>query len=82
MATWRYHDIAWFDGRDAVLATLVALGDNEQVVMQNMMEQAVKLINHTPDEVDKLTGISNRIRFYDQTQVAIQDLYNNYAIVF
>ena len=81
VATWRYHDIAWFDGRDAVLATLVALGDNEQVVMQNMMEQAVKLINHTPDEVDKLTGISNRIRFYDQTQVAIQDLYNNYAIV-
>ena len=46
-----------------------------------MMEQAVKLMNHTPDEVDKLTGISNRIRFYDQTQVAIQDLYNNYAIV-
>lgn len=81
VATWRYHDIAWFDGRDAVLATLVALGDNEQVVMQNMMEQAVKLMDHTPDEVDKLTGISNRIRFYDQTQVAIQDLYNNYAIV-
>lgn len=79
VATWRYHDIAWFDGRDAVLATLVALGDNEQVVMQNMMEQAVKLMDHTPDEVDKLTGISNRIRFYDQTQVAIQDL--NYAIV-
>lgn len=72
VATWRYHDIAWFDGRDAVLATLVALGDNEQ---------AVKLMDHTPDEVDKLTGISNRIRFYDQTQVAIQDLYNNYAIV-
>jgi len=22
VATWRYHDIAWFDGRDAVLATL------------------------------------------------------------
>ena len=57
-----------------MLATLVALGDNEQVVMQNMMEQAVKLMDHTPDEVDKLTGISNRIRFYDQTQVAIQDL--------
>ena len=64
VATWRYSNIAWFDGRDAVLATLVALGDNEQVVMQNMMEQAVKLMNHTTDEVDKLTGLPNRIQFY------------------
>ena len=81
VATWRYSNISWFDGRDAVLATLVALGDNEQVVMQNMMEQAVKLMNHTTDEVDKLTGISNRIQFYDQTQANIQDLYKNFAIV-
>ena len=81
VATWRYSNIAWFDGRDAVLATLVALGDNEQVVMQNMMEQAVKLMNHTTDEVDKLTGLPNRIQFYDQTQAVIQDLYKNFAIV-
>ena len=40
VATWRYHDIAWFDGRDAVLATLVALGDNEHVVMQNLWRVA------------------------------------------
>ena len=81
VATWRYSNIAWFDGRDAELATLVALGDNEQVVMQNMMEQAVKLMNHTTDEVDKLTGLPNRIQFYDQTQAVIQDLYKNFAIV-
>ena len=81
VATWRYSNFAWFDGRDAVLATLVALGDNEQVVMQNMMEQAVKLMNHTTDEVDKLTGLPNRIQFYDQTQAVIQDLYKNFAIV-
>lgn len=81
VVTWRYSNIAWFDGRDAVLATLVALGDNEQVVMQNMMEQAVKLMNHTTDEVDKLTGLPNRIQFYDQTQAVIQDLYKNFAIV-
>ena len=81
VATWRYSNIAWFDGRDAVLATLVALGDNEQVVMQNMMEQAVKLMNHTTDEVDKLTGLPNRIQFYDQAQAVIQDLYKNFAIV-
>lgn len=81
VATWRYSNISWFDGRDAVLATLVALGDNKQVVMQNMMEQAVKLMNHTTDEVDKLTGLPNRIQFYDQTQANIQDLYKNFAIV-
>ena len=81
VATWKYTNIQWFDGRDAVLATLVAIGDKEQAVMNNMMEQAVQMQNHTPDEIDKLTGIPNRIRFYDQTQVAIQDIYKNYAII-
>lgn len=81
VATWKYTNIQWFDGRDVVLATLVAIGDKEQAVMNNMMEQAVQMQNHTPDEIDKLTGIPNRIRFYDQTQVAIQDIYKNYAII-
>lgn len=81
VATWKYTNIQWFDGRDAVLATLVAIGDKEQAIMNNMMEQAVQMQNHTPDEIDKLTGIPNRIRFYDQTQVAIQDIYKNYAII-
>lgn len=81
VATWKYMNIQWFDGRDAVLATLVAIGDKEQAIMNNMMEQAVQIQNHTPDEIDKLTGIPNRIRFYDQTQVAIQDIYKNYAII-
>lgn len=81
VATWRYSDIEWFDGRDAVLATLVAIGDNEQVVMKNMMEQASMLLNHTQDEVDHLTGIANRIRFYDNAQAAIQDMQKDYAIV-
>lgn len=80
-ATWRYSSIEWFDGRDAVLATLAAIGKSEDAVMKNMMEQAIQIMDHTPDEIDKLTGISNRIRFYDHTQVAIQDLYKNYAIV-
>ena len=81
VATWKYTNIQWFDGRDVVLATLVAIGDKEQAIMNNMMEQAVQMQNHTPDEIDKLTGIPNRIRFYDQTQVAIQDIYKNYAII-
>lgn len=81
VATWKYTNIQWFDGRDVVLATLVAIGDKEQAIMNNMMEQAVQIQNHTPDEIDKLTGIPNRIRFYDQTQVAIQDIYKNYAII-
>ena len=81
VARWKYMNIQWFDGRDAVLATLVAIGDKEQAIMNNMMEQAVQIQNHTPDEIDKLTGIPNRIRFYDQTQVAIQDIYKNYAII-
>ena len=81
VATWKYMNIQWFDGRDAVLATLVAIGDKEQAIMNNMMEQAVQIQNHTPDEIDKLTGIPNRIRFYDQIQVAIQDIYKNYAII-
>lgn len=81
VATWKYMNIQWFDGRDAVLATLVAIGDKEQAIMNNMMEQAVQIQNHTPGEIDKLTGIPNRIRFYNQTQVAIQDIYKNYAII-
>ena len=81
VATWKYTNIQWFDGRDVVLATLVAIGDKEQAIMNNMMEQAVQIQNHTPDEIDQLTGIPNRIRFYDQTQVAIQDIYKNYAII-
>lgn len=79
--TWQYTNIKWFDGRDAVLATLVSIGKDEQDSMQSMMEQAARIMGHTPDETDRLTGIPNRIRFYDFTQAAIQDLRQTYAIV-
>ena len=71
VATWHYHDIAWFDGRDAVLATLVALGDNEQVVMQNMMEQAVKLMDHTPDAISTVpNNLVSATMFYPSSKIA------------
>lgn len=81
MVTWQYTSIKWFDGRDAVLATLVSIGEEEQDTMQTMMEQAARIMGHTPDETDRLTGIPNRIRFYDFTQAAIQDMRQTYAIV-
>lgn len=81
IVTWQYTNIKWFDGRDAVLATLVSIGKDEQDSMQSMMEQAARIMGHTPDETDRLTGIPNRIRFYDFTQAAIQDLRQTYAIV-
>lgn len=80
-ATWQYTNIKWFDGRDAVLATLTAIGEEEETAMKRKLEQVSRIMGHTPDEIDHLTGIPNRMQFYDFAQAGIQDLRQSYAIV-
>ena len=81
VVAWQYTSIDWLGDENAILATLVGVGQNEDTGMYHMMEQAAAMMQHSPQEMDGLTKIPNRIRFYDHAQRAVQDINKDYAIV-
>lgn len=79
---WQYSSIEWFDGRDVILVTMLASGENQDIIARSLTEQmAITAETLKPAEEDSLTHIPNRLKFYTKAQEAIGHEDKNYAIV-
>lgn len=79
---WQFTKIAWFDGRDAVLATILAVGDEQDEIAKSIAGKTVLGIDKDKRETDSLTQIPNYSRFYINTEQAIRkNIDKEYAIV-
>ncbi len=82
VSRWQYTKIKWFDGRDAVLVTLLEIGDSSNAGAKNIAKQIEQGYVTDRRELDSLTNIPNITRFYANVENALK--YNpdkNYSIV-
>lgn len=79
---WQFTDIEWFDGRDVVLATLLAIGDEQDIIAQSITNKTAYGIEVEQSEKDSLTKIPNYVKFYMHTEKILRkNLDKQYAIV-
>lgn len=73
--------INWFDSREAVLMTLLAVDDNKDYVVTATRGSGYRLAEDKR-QTDSMTGIANRNRFYMNAENVIKcNTDKNYAIV-
>lgn len=82
-ATWLYSNIQWFDGKDAIMATLVKLEDKQNISISNdVIELKDDKMNFRKSEIDNLTNIPNYAKFYIDAESTIRgNLDKQYAII-
>lgn len=79
---WQYNTIEWFDGRQAVLATLLEIGDEQDIIAKSIAQKVAFGIDVDKRETDSLTHIPNYSKFYSNTENKIRkDINKDYAIV-
>ncbi len=82
-ATWVFSNIQWFDGKDAIMATLVKLEDKQNIsIGSDVIELSDDKRNLRKGEVDNLTNIPNYAKFYIDAESTIRsNLDKQYAII-
>lgn len=80
--TWRYSNIKWFDGIDAIMATLIRLEDKQAAYIGSEETETGEGFNIRRSERDNLTNIPNYAKFYiDAESIIRNNLDKQYAIV-
>lgn len=80
--TWRYSNIKWFDGIDAIMATLIKLEDKQVAYIGNEETEIGEGFDIRRSERDNLTNIPNYAKFYiDAESIIRNNLDKQYAIV-
>lgn len=79
---WQYTNIEWFDGRDAVLATLLEVGDEQDIIAKSISQRIALGTDISKRETDSLTRIPNYSKFYKNAENEIRkNTDKSYAIV-
>lgn len=79
---WQYTNIEWFDGRDAVLATLLDVGDEQDIIAKSISQKIAFGMDINKREADSLTRIPNYSQFYKNAENEIRkNTDKTYAIV-
>lgn len=79
---WQYTRIKWFDGRDAVLATLLSTESDKSPFRNDLASRIVRKVQDDQSMLDPLTHIPNYEKYYADVENAIK--YNperDYAMV-
>ncbi|MBQ8317781.1 MAG: bifunctional diguanylate cyclase/phosphodiesterase [Lachnospiraceae bacterium] len=77
---WMYSDINWFDGRNAVYAKLVELGDED--ITSDAKWKYLKDMDKERQDTDSLTHLPNSKKFYKIAEELLRsDLSGSYAVV-
>ncbi|MBE5946919.1 MAG: bifunctional diguanylate cyclase/phosphodiesterase [Lachnospiraceae bacterium] len=82
-AKWLFSNINWFDGRNAVLATLLeVLDESQDIIAREIADKMSEEIEVDIQEIDSLTHIPTITKFYRETEKAIHNnLDKSYAII-
>lgn len=79
---WQFTNIEWFDDRDAILATVLAVGDEQDEISKSIAGKTMFGIDKDKRETDSLTRIPNYSKFYIDTEQTIRrNIDKEYAIV-
>lgn len=79
---WQYTNIEWFDDRDAVLATLLDVGDEQDIIAKSISQKIAFGMDINKREADSLTRIPNYSQFYKNAENEIRkNTDKTYAIV-
>lgn len=77
---WMFSEIAWFDGRNAVFAKLVELGEED--ITSDAKWKYLKDMDQDRRDTDSLTRIPNRKKFYQNAEsILMADEAGSYAVV-
>ena len=76
---WMFSDISWFDGRDAVFAKLVELG--EENITSDAKWKYLKDMDQDRRDSDSLTHIPNRSKFYKNAESILLEGNGDYAVI-
>lgn len=77
---WMFSDISWFDGRKAVFAKLVEMGDEN--ITSNVKWKYLKDMDQERQETDSLTHIPNSKKFFKNAEdILVSDNSGEYAVV-
>lgn len=77
---WMFSDISWFDGKNAVFAKLVELG--EENITSNAKWKYLQDMDQERQETDGLTHIPNNKKFYKNVEDILKNATNEeYAVV-
>ena len=79
---WQFSEIKWFDGRDAVMATILNMEENQDIVEKILEAQSAGDTITAAYDLDSLTHIPNYSSFYVSTEKNIQsNPEKEYAII-
>ncbi|MGN0435486.1 MAG: putative bifunctional diguanylate cyclase/phosphodiesterase, partial [Wujia sp.] len=79
---WQYVNISWFDGREAILATLLTIDDGTELIAAGMADNFTEYYSSNRRKIDELTRISNYSKFYMDVEHTLRsNLDKEYAII-
>ncbi len=79
---WHYSSIQWFDGRDAVLATVLQIEGQEHTLQENFNNNTIYELDKDMKVTDSLTQIPNYLKFYRETEATLyRDINHEYAVI-
>jgi len=77
---WMFSDISWFDGRNAVFAKLVELGEED--ITSDAKWKYLKDMDQDRRDSDSLTHIPNRSKFYKNAEALLTSSEDSeYAVI-
>lgn len=76
---WMFSDISWFDGRNAVFAKLVELGEED--ITSDAKWKYLKDMDQDRRDSDSLTHIPNRSKFYKNAETILTSGSGDYAVI-
>ncbi len=76
---WMFSDISWFDGRNAVFAKLVELGEED--ITSDAKWKYLKDMDQDRRDSDSLTHIPNRSKFYKNAETILTSGNGDYAVI-
>ncbi len=79
---WHYSNIEWFDGRDAILATILEIEGQEPTAQDRLNDRTIREFDQNMRITDSLTKIPNYLKFYKEAEGTFRrDIDNEYAVV-